>query len=561
MALKAEILFFLLPQILDTAADMTKPNQCFGGPSSSTTSTCKVAINETVCLVCNTSHTDKNAIWTLGNDTLVFRFRHAALEVEGSEFPDSYGIGCHNTSYSLNISRSRVPQNNTVYFCQASGNLLYGFNVTTVERQPTIKPEEHSKGSNGSTSHKSISSGLIALYVSVPCLFLSSILTSVLLYLKAKMMNVFYILFRTKKEDVVEESIQRETNHTGTGRVYSDIIEEDTTPKENLANLANLPKTFEAVLNTRLKTSGIFEYWSATYVAESSEDQSCFAKTLSSLATMKDAKTFQEHAMNLKTLKNSNFLVQLLCVSVDELPYAIYYEYMECGTLRDFMLRRYQQARKSRMSLSIGNPEILPANVKSQIEELLTFASMIAEALKFITSQKFSHPALSLKKVLLSEYCECKLYDIYPTEMSLTRITYLMGKDDPPVAWMAVETIFLQEYQTSSDVWSFAVLLWELFSLGDVPFARNTREEIEQKIRDGVVLTQPLCCPGAIYGIMLSCWNNSARKRPTCEILLHKIRNMVEKFKERDRNLPTVSEVPEMPYFVLDRNEAHNNYI
>ncbi|KAJ8035170.1 Muscle, skeletal receptor tyrosine protein kinase [Holothuria leucospilota] len=500
MALSVGILLFLLPQLLDTAAGMDKAKACYGSHAYGTSTTCGVAVNEAVCLVCPISHTMKAAFWTLGQGIQIYRYVHEALKIPGIEFPDDYEIGCHDDYYSLLVLRSRVPENNTVYFCQAHGNFSFGFNVTTIDKQSTIKPKEHSKGSDESNpnSYKKISIGLIALYVSVPCLFVSSIVTSVLLYFKAKDHRQRKFEHRTKSEDVVDARIQSETNSTGTGRVYSDIIEEDTKPKDNLANSATLSKTFEAVASTRLKTSGIYEYWSAIYVDESSEGQSCFTKTLSSLATMKDATTFQEHAINLKTLKNSNFLVQLLCVSVDELPYAVYYEYMECGTLRDFMLRRYQQARKSRMSLSIGNPEILPANVKSQAEELLTFASMIAEALKFITSQKFSHPALSLKKVLLSEHCECKLYEIYPTEMAMTRITYLMGKDDPPVAWMAVETIFLQEYQTSSDVWSFAVLLWELFSLGDVPFARNTKEEIEQKIRDGVVLTQPLFCPGAI---------------------------------------------------------------
>jgi len=42
------------------------------------------------------------------------------------------------------------------------------------------------------------------------------------------------------------------------------------------------------------------------------------------------------------------------------------------------------------------------------------------------------------------------------------------GKARLPVKWMAPESIFNCVYTFESDVWSYGILLWELFSLGEL---------------------------------------------------------------------------------------------
>ena len=43
-----------------------------------------------------------------------------------------------------------------------------------------------------------------------------------------------------------------------------------------------------------------------------------------------------------------------------------------------------------------------------------------------------------------------------------------------PVKWMAPESIFNCVYTFESDVWSYGIFLWELFSLGKVSLAKGT---------------------------------------------------------------------------------------
>ncbi|MEQ2161916.1 Macrophage colony-stimulating factor 1 receptor 1 [Goodea atripinnis] len=95
-----------------------------------------------------------------------------------------------------------------------------------------------------------------------------------------------------------------------------------------------------------------------------------------------------------------------------------------------------------------------------------------------------------------------------------------------PVKWMAPESIFDCIYTVQSDVWSYGILLWEIFSLGQSPYpSMAVDSRFYKMVKRGYQMSQPDFAPREMYAIMKMCWNLEPTQRPT----FSKIGQMIEK--------------------------------
>lgn len=82
--------------------------------------------------------------------------------------------------------------------------------------------------------------------------------------------------------------------------------------------------------------------------------------------------------------------------------------------------------------------------------------------------------------------------------------------------WMAIESLNHRIFSVQSDVWSFGVLLWEIFSLGQLPYEDiNTTSQLIRQLHSGFRMARPEFANNAISRIMLNCWRTEPSERPT----------------------------------------------
>uniref|UniRef100_A0A8C1FA76 Vascular endothelial growth factor receptor 3 n=1 Tax=Cyprinus carpio carpio TaxID=630221 RepID=A0A8C1FA76_CYPCA len=164
------------------------------------------------------------------------------------------------------------------------------------------------------------------------------------------------------------------------------------------------------------------------------------------------------------------------------------------------------------------------------IEDLICYSFQVARGMEFLVSRKCIHRDLAARNILLSENNVVKICDFGLARDIYKDPDYVRkGNARLPLKWMAPESIFDKVYTSQSDVWSFGVLLWEIFSLGASPYPGiQIDEDFCKRLKDGTRMRAPDNASPKIYGIMLACWQGEPRERPTFPALVEILGDLLQ---------------------------------
>jgi len=190
-------------------------------------------------------------------------------------------------------------------------------------------------------------------------------------------------------------------------------------------------------------------------------------------------------------LRNDN-IVSLIGVVTKDLPVLLVMELCEMGSLEKYLR---------------SNLDLHPA-------ARLQMACDVAYGLTAIHKLGLVHRDISARNVLLDSTFRCKVADLGFARSVSESEYYQTRKGRFAIRWIAPEALTSGKFSEKSDVWSFGVLMWEIWSCGAVPYSPWPNERVCTAVANGVTLSSPEECPPNVFEIMMRCWNRNASMRP-----------------------------------------------
>ena len=97
-----------------------------------------------------------------------------------------------------------------------------------------------------------------------------------------------------------------------------------------------------------------------------------------------------------------------------------------------------------------------------------------------------------------------------------------------PLRWLAPEVVRHSKFSVYSDIWSYGVVLWEVFTFGAQPYDKLSNAQVAQSILNGQFLPQPDRCPESVYALMLKCWLKQPSKRPWFSVISKELTDLTQ---------------------------------
>ncbi|XP_031807981.1 leukocyte tyrosine kinase receptor [Sarcophilus harrisii] len=234
-------------------------------------------------------------------------------------------------------------------------------------------------------------------------------------------------------------------------------------------------------------------------------------KTLPELCSQQDEMDFLMEALIISKFSHQN-IVRCVGLSLRAPPRLILLELMAGGDMKSFL-------RHSRPHL--GQPSPLT------MRDLLHLARDVAQGCHYLEENHFIHRDIAARNCLLTCGGPGRVAKIGDFGMArdIYRASYYRkgGRAMLPVKWMPPEAFLEGIFTSKTDSWSFGVLLWEIFSLGYMPYPGRTNQEVLDFIIGGGRMDPPRSCPGPVYRIMTQCWQHQPDHRPNFASILERL--------------------------------------
>ncbi|XP_034457962.1 tyrosine-protein kinase JAK2a [Hippoglossus hippoglossus] len=242
-------------------------------------------------------------------------------------------------------------------------------------------------------------------------------------------------------------------------------------------------------------------------------------------STAEHIRDFEREIEILKSLQHEN-IVQYkgVCYSAGRRNLRLVMEYLPYGSLRDYLIKHKDHFDS---------------------KKLLHYASQICKGMNYLAIKRYIHRDLATRNILVESEMRVKIGDFGLTKVLPQDKEYYTVREpgESPIFWYAPESLTESKFSVASDVWSFGVVLYELFTCNDkncsppaVFMDKMGNEKQGQMIvyhlidllKQGYRLPAPDNCPKEIHKMMADCWNKDPGLRPTFKTLINSVESVRE---------------------------------
>ncbi|XP_077869367.1 uncharacterized protein LOC102808112 [Saccoglossus kowalevskii] len=186
------------------------------------------------------------------------------------------------------------------------------------------------------------------------------------------------------------------------------------------------------------------------------------------------------------------------------------------------VLRRSRQSNPDRPDDVYGN--LFEGSDTLTSQKLLLFSEQVASGMEHVSSLGIIHRKLGARNVFVGNNEICKIGSF--SKAIQTDKLEVKDKQETrlPIRWMAPESLSNHIFSFKTDVWSFGILLWEIVTLGALPYPGMKNKEITEQVAKGYRMEKPPHCTQELFTVMLRSWNKNIERRPGFGELVQEIR-------------------------------------
>ncbi|KAL4003079.1 Fer-related kinase 1 [Acanthocheilonema viteae] len=260
----------------------------------------------------------------------------------------------------------------------------------------------------------------------------------------------------------------------------------------------------EVQLQRKLGEGAFGEVYLSQYV-RSNKVIDVAVKTIREEASRLARLKFMKEARIMRKFSHPN-VVKIMGIMVYENPLMIVMELCPEGSMLSYLRR----------------------NIPVNSDLKLRFATEASAGLAYLESKHCIHRDIAARNCLLSEQLEVKISDFGMSDER--RIIYDEKLEKVPMKWLAPETMQQRIFSPKTDVWSFGVLVWEVYADGKEPYPGLSNIQARAKIVvQNYRMEMPKTAPSAVSKLVYRCWKTDPSERPSFAEIHRKLKALKRK--------------------------------